>query len=487
MTPVLILMVILGYFILLTLISYLTGRKSDNKTFFTGNRNSPWYAVAYGMIGASLSGVTFVSVPGWVLTNQFAYMQMVFGFLFGYAVIAFVLLPLYYRLNLTSIYTYLGKRFGSVSYRTGAFYFLISRFIGASVRLFLMASVLQITIFDSWNVPFFITVFVTLFFIWLYTRNGGIKTVVWTDTLQTTFMILAVLITIGLMASELNWSIGELVGQVRASDYSRVFFWEDWNHPNHFVKQFLSGAFITIVMTGLDQDMMQKNLTCRNLKEAKLNMMSFSFVLIFVNLLFLSLGVVLLLFAQNQGVAIPADTDELFPLIATQGYLAPIVAAIFILGLVAAAYSSADSALTALTTSVCVDFLMIEEKEEGKKTGLRKRVHTLVAVIIFLIILLFELINEENVITAIYTIAGYTYGPLLGLFAFGMMTKRNIRDRWVWVPCVAAPILSFFTKEYSEVLFNGYQFGFELLILNGMLTFVGLLTISIPNIKKHSD
>jgi SSS family solute:Na+ symporter len=480
MDPLIILLIILSYFAVLSAISFYTSKGSGNAAFFTGNRSSPWYAVAYGMIGASLSGVTFISVPGWVNTSQFAYMQMVLGYLLGYLVVAKVLLPLYYCLNLTSIYTYLEQRFGYWSYKTGAFFFLVSRLVGASFRLYLMAGVLQLTIFDAWNIPFAITVLITIFFIWLYTYRGGIKTVVWTDTLQTSFMLIAVAATIYLISSEMNFGVAALIDAVEESAYSQVFFWEDWNDGRHFLKQFFSGAFITIVMTGLDQDMMQKNLTCRNIGDAQKNMYFFSVVLVLVNLVFLVLGVMLFLFAASKGIEIPEKTDHLFPLIATGGDLSPWVGVLFILGLVAAAYSSADSALTALTTSFCVDFLKMNADggENARNEQKRKRVHIGVSAALFLLIMLFSVISDENAISAVFKAAGYTYGPLLGLYAFGLFTKRNVKDKWVPVVAVLSPLVCFAINRYSETWFNGYKFGFELLMLNGFFTFIGLFLIA---------
>jgi len=366
MSPLLVLVLIAGYFLVLVLISHFTGKGADNSSFFLGNRKAPWYLVAFGMIGASLSGVTFISVPGWVGASQFSYMQMVLGYLVGYFVIATVLMPMYYRLNLTTIYGYLETRFGFWSYKTGALYFLISRIIGASFRLFLVAGVLQIVMFDAWGVPFELSVVITVLLIWLYTAKAGIKTIIRTDALQTFFMLLAVALSIGFLASDLDWGIGELVARISDSDYSRVFFFDDWNDKKHFVKQFLSGAFIAIVMTGLDQDMMQKNLSCKNIHDAQKNMFWFSIVLVIVNFVFLSLGALLYLYAAEKGMTVPEKTDDLYPFIATKGYAGVVVAVSFLLGLIAAAYSSADSALTSLTTSVSVDFLNVNK---NKKKG----------------------------------------------------------------------------------------------------------------------
>jgi len=479
MSPVLIISVISIYFLVLLVISLVSGRGAGNESFFLGDRKSPWFVVAFGMIGASLSGVTFISVPGWVVDSQFTYMQMVLGYLLGYAFIAQVLMPLYYRLRLTSIYTYLEGRFGRISYKTGASFFLLSRVIGASFRLFLVASVLQISVFDAWNIPFSVTVMVTIALIWLYTNRGGIRTIIWTDTVQTVSMLAAVAVSVVLITRAMDLTLPEMVRQVADGPASRIWVFSDWTRENHFVKHFLSGAFITIVMTGLDQDMMQKNLSCRNIREARKNMYLMSISLVPVNLLFLFLGAVLIRFAAFSGVALPEATDELFPLIATGGYLPQAVGVLFIVGLVAAAYSSADSALTSLTTSFTVDILDGGKMEREKLTRTRKRAHLGISLLLGLTILLFRLVNNENVITALFTLAGYTYGPLLGLYAFGLFTPRSLkRERLVPVLAVLSPLLSFLLSRFSEFLFNGYRFGFELLIVNGALMFLGLWAIS---------
>lgn len=478
MSPALILCIIAIYFVVLFVIGKITSKGADNNSFFIGNKQSPWWIVAFGMIGTSLSGVTFISVPGWVGTSQFSYMQMVLGYLVGYTVIATVLMPLYYRLNLTSIYTYLEDRFGTASYKTGASFFLLSRTIGAAFRLYLVAGVLQLTIFDAWGVPFIATVIGTIVFIWLYTADGGIKTIIWTDTLQTLFMLLAVIATVGIISQELGFSFGEMVSAIKESDYSRVFFLDDANHPKFFAKQFLAGAFISIVMTGLDQDMMQKNLSCKNIGEAQKNMFSFSVVLVFVNLFFLALGALLYIYSSAKGIAIPEKTDNLYPLLATSGELPIVVGVLFILGLVAAAYSSADSALAALTTSACVDILDIEKKPESDRIKLRKRVHVLMSGLLVLTIMIFRSVNNDAVIKDIFTYAGYTYGPLLGLYAFGLFTKINVKDKWVPLVCVLSPVFTYIINANSEAWLGGYKFGFELLILNGALTFLGLLLLS---------
>jgi SSS family solute:Na+ symporter len=404
-------------------------------------------------------------------------MQMVLGYLLGYFIIIRVLLPLYYRLNLTSIYTYLEGRFGWRSYKTGASFFLISRIIGASFRLFLIANVLHISVFSSWNIPFWATVVITILLIWLYTFRGGIKTIIWTDTMQTLFMLLAVIVTVILIAQEMDLNFAGLAREIAQSDYSRIFFFSDWRSGDHFVKQFLSGAFIAVVMTGLDQDMMQKNLSCRNLKDAQKNMTWMSISLVPVNFLFLSLGVLLFMFAARHGIPIPEQSDDLFPLIATRGYLNPAVTIFFIIGLVAAAYSSADSALTSLTTSFTVDILNGSRLPEDRLQKLRKMVHIGLSLVLLAAILVFKLINDQNVISAIFTAAGYTYGPLLGFYSFGLFTKYQVRDPWMPVIAIVSPIISFIISRHSEYWFNGYQFGFELLILNGLLTFLGMLII----------
>jgi solute:Na+ symporter, SSS family len=477
MSEITVFSIIVAYFIVLLSISYFTGRKAGNIGFFLGNRKSPWYVVAFGMIGASLSGVTFISVPGWVGSSQFAYMQMVLGYLLGYLVIANVLMPMYYKLQLTSIYTYLDQRFGLTSYKTGAVFFLISRTIGASFRLFLVANVLQITIFEAWGIPFFATVVMTILLIWLYTFKGGIKTIIWTDSLQTLFMLLAVGFSIYYISNGLDLNLSGVVKTVKESAFSRIWFFDDWKDSRFFLKQFLSGAFITIVMTGLDQDMMQKNLSCKNIKEAKKNMYWFSIILVPVNLLFLSLGALLFVYANKMGISLPNQTDDLFPIIATQGYLVPAIGIFFILGLIAAAYSSADSALTALTTSFTVDILDTKNLSEEKLKQTRIRVHILFSALLVVVIMIFRAINDENVISALFKVAGYTYGPLLGLYSFGLFTKFNIKDKFVPIISVVAPIFTYIINANSEQWLFGYKFGFEILILNGFITFIGLWLI----------
>ncbi len=482
MSPITIVIVIAVYFLVLMAIAHFTGENS-NSGFFMGNRQSPWYVVAFGMIGASLSGVTFISVPGWVSSIQFTYMQMVLGYLVGYAVIITVLLPLYYRLNLTSIYSYLGDRFGTNSYKVGAWYFMISRVIGASFRLYLVAMVFEITIFEKLdlNVPFAVIVIITIVLIWLYTSKGGMKTIIWTDTLQTGFMLLAVIVTLYVISDKMNLDFSGMVSTIKNSQYSQVFEFSNWRSKHYFFKDFFAGAFIAIVMTGLDQDMMQKNLTCKTLGESQKNMAWFSSILVVVNLLFLSLGALLYIFANNQGIEIPEKGDELFATIATDGHLGPVVAIFFILGLIAAAYSSADSALTALTTSFSVDILNIKKYDEERQVKVRKRVHIGISVVLAIVIIIFNEINNDSVISELFTMAGFTYGPILGLFAFGIFTKKQIQDSAVIPVVIFAPVVTYLLFTNSAFLFNGYKMGFELLLINGALTYLGLLLISKRN------
>ena len=471
MSSILLVSVIVAYFILLFIISYLTGKNDSNETFFLGNRNSPWYIIAYGMIGTTLSGITFISVPGWVEASQFSYLQMVFGFFVGYIVVARVLLPLYYRLELTSIYTYLRDRFGYYSYKTGSSFFLLSRTIGASFRLFLIASVLQFAVFDSWNVPFYITVIITISLIWLYTYRSGMKTIIWTDTLQTTFMLATVFIISYTLIDRLNIEFSGVFDLINKSDYSKVFFFDDWSDKKYFFKQFFSGVFMAIVMTGLDQDQMQKNLSCKNIKDAQKNMLVFSSILIFVDLIFLCLGALLYIYSDTFSLLIPNNADMLFPSIALNSGLPSYVGILFIVGIIAAAYSSADSALTSLTTSFCVDILEFEKQEPRQQVKTRKNIHLLMSIILLCVILFFNMINNQSVIKSLFTVAGYTYGPLLGMYAFGLFTKIEVNDKWVPLVAILSPLFCFVIQLY-------FSFGFELLILNGLITFVGLLIIS---------
>lgn len=477
MSTLIIILLITTYFGVLILISYFTSKEDSNDAFFKANKSAPWYLVAFGMIGASLSGVTFISVPGAVEAKQFGYLQVVFGYFFGYLVIAYVLLPIYYKLNLTSIYTYLKERFGNTSYKTGSIAFLISRIVGASFRLFLVAKVLQLLVFDQFQIPFTITVIITIALIWLYTFKGGIKTIIFTDTLQTLFMLISVVITIIFLASALDLnSISEVYNNAKESAMSKVFFFDDVNDAQYFIKSFLAGMFISITMTGLDQDMMQKNLTCKNLKEAQKNMVSFSVVLVFVNILFLVLGLMLTQYANQHGIT--AKKDDLFPTIAMLPDIGIMTSAFFLLGLIAAAYSSADSALTSLTTSFCIDIIELDKKPKESQKRVRKQVHVLISILLVIVIVLFDAIFKDvSVIWELFKAAGYTYGPLLGLFAFGIFTKTQLKDKYVWIIAIIAPMASYLINEYSVDLLNGYQIGFEILIINGFLTFLGLILI----------
>lgn len=470
-----ILLLILFYFGILILISYLTGKKSDNNTFFKANKQAPWYVVAFGMIGASLSGVTFISVPGWVESSQFSYMQMVLGYIVGYFVIGTVLLPLYYKLNLTSIYTYLEERFGNASYKTGASFFLISRIVGSSFRLFLVANVLQVLLFDDLGISFWQTVTLTVFLIWLYTFKSGIKTIIWTDTLQTLFMLISIGVAIYYVSDDLGVSGGNLLGYILESDLSKTFFFDDFKSSDYFWNQFISGAFIAIVMTGLDQDMMQKNLTCKSLRDAQKNMFWFTIILTLVNFMILSLGLLLTVYAQQNGI--DAHKDELFPILAKE-HLGIGVFIFFLLGLIAAAYSSADSTLTSLTTSFSIDILGIEKKHSAAhQITIRKRVHVIMSFVLILVIIAFKYaIKDESVIAKLLLFAGYTYGPLLGLYAFGLFTKWQVKDKWVPIIAILSPILSY-VIGLNSLTWLGFEFGYFILILNGLLTFLGLILI----------
>ena len=486
MSPLVLLITIIIYFTLLMVITYFTSKDASNKVLLKAEKNSPWYAVAFGMIGASLSGVTFISVPGWVNGTQFSYMQVVLGYFLGYIVIAYVLLPLYYKMNLTSIYEYLLKRFGPGSHKTGAFFFLLSRLLIASFRLFLVASVLQYFILDSWEIPFELTVVLSVLFIWLYTYRSGIKTIVWTDTLQTLFMLLAVVFAVVIVLGQLPYDFPEYLRSDDFSHYSKTFFTDDLNDRKYWLKSLLGGMFIAIAMTGLDQDNMQKNLTCKNLGDAQKNMLSLGIVLIPVNLVFLFLGALLFSYADFYEVAIPVmngdvKTDLLFPEIALQQNLGIGFGIVFILGLIAAAYSSADSALTSLTTSFSIDFMGLDNKKETLKKKTRKRVHIGFSILLVLIIISYQYVLHDNIISTLLQVSSYTYGPLLGLFSFGLITKHQLNEKWVWLVAILSIAISYFINAYSTDLFNGYSFGFEILILNGLLTFIGLYLIRKPS------
>lgn len=483
MSPVIIISCIAGYFLVLLLIAWITGRNANSEGYFLGNKASPWYAVAFGMIGDSLSGVTFISVPGRVQAEEFSYMQVVFGYFIGYFVISYILLPLYYRMNLTSIYSYLGSRLGIWSQRTGSFYFLLSRLLGAAGRLFLAAGVLQIFVFDQLGVNFYVTVACIIVLMLVYTYRGGIKTLVWTDVFQSVFLLLGVILSIAAISQELGMGFFEMEKQVFTGEMSDIFVY-DWRSPSYFMKHILGGAFLTIVMTGLDQNMMQKNLSCRTLKEAQTNINSFSFIVVIVNVFFLSLGALLFMYMAKNNIGVPIDpisgnpsTDRIFPHLALN-YLGIFAGLAFITGLTAATFSSADSVLTTLTTSFYIDLLGKKESEDKKDKTLRHVIHIGFGVLLLLVIVSFGLFDVgKGVINLVLKLAGYTYGPLLGLFAFGIFTKSSVKDRFVpWI-CILSPLLTLLLNENAPKWFNGYQFGFEILILNGLITFIGLMMI----------
>jgi SSS family transporter len=483
MTPTLVAIIMVLYFSVLIGISIVTSRGADTTTFFTANRQSPWYLVAFGMIGASLSGVTFISVPGNVGKIGFGYFQIVLGYLVGYWVIILVLMPLYYRLNLISIYAYLEQRFDKYAYKTGAFFFLVSRTIGSSLRLYLAATVLQLFLFDAWGVPFAFTVATTIVLIWIYTFKGGIKTIVWTDTFQTLFLVSAVAICVYIIASRLGLSFSSMVSLIESSNYSRIFYFDDVNSTLFFPKQFIGGAFIAITMTGMDQEIMQKNLTCKNVGEAQKNMFWFSLTLVVVNLLFLTLGALLYLYSASKGIAIPTVSDELFPQLALTEF-GTVAGVFFLLGIIASSYASADSALAGLTTSFCIDFLNFKDKEEKQKRKEKFVVHVGFSLLFLLIILVFKEINEKSVIDAVLNVAGYTYGPLLGLFSFGLFTSKQVRGKLVPIVCVISPVLSYLFSSNAEALLGGYKVGLEILVINGAITFAGLWIISLRKDKR---
>ena len=484
LSPQTILLLIVGYFLMLIGIAFVTSRgASDNNSFFMAKRQSPWYLIAIGMIGTSISGITFISVPGWVEARSMSYMQTVMGFVLGYVVIAFLLMPMYYKLNLISIYTYLEKRFGVYSYKTGSAFFLLSRTVGSGFRLYLSALVLHQFVTAPLGVPFWVTVAITIGLIWSYTFKGGVKTIIWTDLIQTLCLITTLVMTLHIIGGKLGLDIGGIISTVKSSAKSQVFFFENgWSDPKNFFKQFLSGASICIVMSGLDQDIMQKNLTVKTLKGAQVNMMSYGILLALINLMFLSLGILLFMYAKQNNIAIPSvngtpRTDLLFPTIALQ-YSTPTIGVLFFLGILASTYASADSALTALTTAFCIDFLGFEKKDEAETKGKRTLVHLGFSVLLFCIIIIFYFINDSSVIESIYKAASYTYGPLLGLFALGFLTKVEINDKLAPIICCLSPIITYVINANSVQWFNGYKFDFELLILNGLITFVGLLFIS---------
>ena len=485
MNGIYILLIIIFYFSLLLIISYFTGRNSDNAAFFQGNRKSPWYIVSFGMIGTSLSGVTFVSVPGMVGSIDMTYMQTCLGFSVGYVIIAKVLLPLYYKLNLISIYTYLGDRLGRRSYKTGSSFFLISKILGAAARLYLVCVILQEFVFSHYSIPFPLTVVIIVVLIWLYTHRSGIRTIVWTDSLQTLCLLLALGMILYQISAHMNLDFSGMIDVIKSDSHSRIFEFGDWRSKQNFFKQFLSGIFITIVMTGLDQDMMQKNLSCKDLKSAQKNMYCYGVSFIPVNLLFLSLGLLLLVLANNSGISLPKSGDEILPMFAASGYLGFGVLVFFTIGIIAAAFSSADSALTALTTSFCIDMLDISKKDAERGEHIRKRVHIMMSVIFILCIILFRIINDKSVIDAIYIIASYTYGPLLGLFIFGLFTKLQPNDKYVPYVAIASPVICYITDTLIFE-YTGYKFGYEMLMFNGFITFAGLICLSINNKNKRN-
>ena len=482
MSSSLIIFIVLIYFLALFAISYFTKGNDDNSTFFSANKSSPWYVVAFGMVGASLSGITFISVPGDVGQIEFTYFQVVLGYMFGYFIVALVLLPIYYKLKLTSIYEYLNTRFGPTSHRTGAFFFFISRVIGASFRLFLVAIVLQKFVFDSWDIPFEVTVILSILLIWIYTYRGGIKTIVWTDTLQTGFMLISVILSIYFINESLNWNFIDFINSDELKNFDKIIVTDSLLERNHFLKSFTGGVFITICMTGLDQDMMQKNLTCKSLADAQKNMIVFSLVLVIVTFLFLLLGALLFIYSTKNNIEIPllngiASTDLLFPEIALNSGLGIVVGITFLLGLIAAAYSSADSALTSLTTSFCVDFLKLENKTENEQKKLRQKVHILMSFTLIIVILIFNKFLNTNVIDGLLTVAGYTYGPLLGLFAFGIFTNYKIKDKFVWIVCLFSVLIVILIGNIPSSSIGNYKIGYELLPINGLITFIGLILI----------
>ncbi|MEA4984595.1 Sodium/glucose cotransporter [bioreactor metagenome] len=481
MSPIFILFIILLYFAVLFGVSYISGRKADNAGFFTGNRKSPWYVVAFATIGAAISGVTFVSVPGMVATGGFSYLQMVLGFAVGQLIIAFVLIPLFYRMNLVSIYEYLENRFGVTTYKLGAWFFFVSKMLGASIRLFIVCVVLQLLVFEPLGLSFVLNLFFTVGIVWLYTFRGGVKSLIWTDSLKTFSLIVTVGLCIFYIARNLDGSIWDIMA---STEMSKIFFFDDVNDKRFFFKQFLAGVFTVIALTGLDQDLMQKSLSCKNTRDSQMNMITGGVLQVFVNLLFLMLGVLLYTYAANNQIALPEKGDEVFPFLATQGYFPVIVSILFIVGLISAAYAAAGSALTALTTSFMVDILgATKKKSEKEVSSVRMRVHIAMAVVMAVVIFVINILNNTSVIDTVYKLASYTYGPLLGIFVFGIFIKKQVKDRYVpWV-AIASPVLTLIFDLNSKVWFNGYEFSHERLILNAMFTFLGLCLL----IRKHKS
>jgi Na+/proline symporter len=478
MDPILILISIVIYFAVIFGISRLSSRKADNESFFVGNRKSPWYVVAFAMIGAAISGVTFVSVPGMVAASGFSYLQMAMGFAVGQIIIALILIPLFYRMNLTSIYGYLESRFGISSYKTGAWFFFISKMLGASVRLFLVCAVLQFLLFDHFGIPFVFSVAISIALVWLYTYKGGVKTLIWTDSFKTLCLVVSVVMCICYISSGMNLNFAGMLRSIGDHDYSQIFFFDDINDRRYFFKQFLAGVFTVIATTGLDQDFMQKNLSCKNPRDSQKNLIVSGILQMFIILLFLMLGVLLYIFAATKGIDLPAKSDELFPMLATGGYFPVIVGILFITGLVSSAYAAAGSALTSLTTSFTIDILGSVRNEKKATAGRRKAVHVAMAVTMGAVIILINLLNNTSVINAVYVLASYTYGPILGMFAFGILTRRTVRDRYIPLVAILSPLLSLVIDLHSEKWLNGYSFSYELLIMNALFTFTGFLLLS---------
>ncbi|MBP6385031.1 MAG: sodium:solute symporter [Pseudarcicella sp.] len=462
------------YFLMLVVVAHFTAKGADTQSFFTANKQSPWWLVAIGMIGTSISGATFISVPGNVGKVSFSYYQIILGNLVGYLFIAKVLLPLYYRLNLVSIYTFLEQRFGFWSYKTGSSFFILARTLGSAARLFLAVNVLQLAIFSHWGVPFWLTALITILLIWVYTYKGGVKTIIVTDTLQTFFLMTALFLTIVLIVSKLDYSFFDFLLKVKDSKYSQMFFWDDFSYKHHFLKDFVSGMFLAIVMTGLDQDLMQKNLTCKSIGEAQKNMFWFCITFALVTFMFITLGALLYIYAESTGYPIPKSTDDLYPALALGGHFGIVASVTFLLGITAATYASSDSALTALTTAFCIDFMDIQQYQEAKKNRIKHWVHMGFSALFFLVIVYFHWADTRSIIDTVFDIAGYTYGPLLGMFAFGLFTKAKVKDSLVPLVCVLSPVITYFLVQNSKYLLNGYEFGFEKLLVNGALVFVGM-------------
>lgn len=485
MGPYIVILTIAIYFIILFAISYFTSKNTDSEGFFIGNRKSPWFLVAVAMIGSSISGVTFVSVPGMVGTNNFAYLQMVLGFVVGQFIIAFVLIPLFYKMNLVSIYEYLENRFGISSYKTGAWFFFISKMLGASVRLFLVCITLQLLVFGPLDLPFILNALITVLLVWLYTFKGGVKTLIWTDAFKTFCLVISVVLTIVFIAKDLDFDLKTLISTIKDSNLSKTFFFDDVNDKRFFFKQFLAGIFTMIATTGLDQDMMQRNLSCKTYRDSQKNMITSGISQFFIIAMFLMLGVLLYVYSAKMGIKLPESSDQLFPMIATGGYFPLIVGVLFIIGLISAAYSAAGSALTALTTSFTVDILQSKKKKDSLELDrTRKKVHIGMAICMVIVIVVIELLNNTSVIDAVYILTSYTYGPILGLFAFGIFSKRKVKDKYIPLVAISAPILCFIVDRNSKSWFNGYAFSYELLILNAIFTIIGL-SLLIKKNKKH--